>query len=155
MNKKEFIGKITLIIILATMIFIGISVSHSVISSYNETLSFEHNGKEYNINVGELASGKNVNIGGYPYYIITVDGNSKITIDFCKERLYASEERVSYSISSSSKEFLKIEVKENGETTTVKKDTISLWIHKNDVQTRFIASNHDIFKKDTTNINFK
>ena len=91
----------------------------------------------------------------YPYYVISLNKESNIRICFNRGRFYANETETSYSLTASSRGFLEIEVKNNGEVLTVINDFAYISINKKEMEKNFIASNHDIFKKETTDIAFR
>ena len=133
-------------ICLALMLFIGISCLYSVnADSSNYNLNFTYEGVDYNLDIEQLANENNINIDGYEYYMVAVNGSNKLV-------LYCSKERFNiigtnrYNYTKAGKETLEVVINSNGTFTISTKDFENTSIAV--IFEKYIVSNQNIYYRD-------
>ncbi len=140
--------KLKRILFFTLFIILCIGMSNSCMGEDGNinNLNFTYKGTNYNINVGQIAKEKNINIEDYPYYFVVKEkGESAISICYSQKRTYAGTDPNNSSVYRiyGSDPTLKISIEENGSVTGKIVDLAfhSLSINK-DI---FVVTNHDIF----------
>ncbi len=114
-------------------------------------ISFEYNrygiyASRYNVYFPTLK----VNIEDYPYYIITVDNNSKMTICYSTQKFYLlKNDESNYQVCNNASIFM-ITIKEDGKVLiNPNVSGICILMNKEKFQRNCLAANQDIYYKET------